>query len=138
RDAAFASAVILVAVLTLGELAWHWSSQALPAESTPATAPAGSIAVLPFDNMSGDPTQKYFSEGMSAELINLLARNPALRVAARTSSFYFEGKSLDIRTVAQKLNVRAVLEGSVSTNGPSIHIDTVLVDAVDGFQIWSQ
>jgi TolB-like protein len=138
RDAVFASIVVLVAVLTLGELAWHWSAQSPQVADPSVTAPGGSIAVLPFDNMSGDPKQKYFSEGMSAELINLLARNPALRVAARTSSFYFEGKSLDIRTIAQKLNVRAVLEGSVSTDGTNIHIDAALVNAADGFQIWSQ
>jgi adenylate cyclase len=136
RNAVFVSVIALIAVLTLGELAWHWSSQLEPAVT--ATAPAGSIAVLPFDNMSGDARQKYFSEGMSAELINLLARNPGLRVAARTSSFYFEGKALDIRTIAQKLNVRAVLEGSVSTDGSKIHIDAELVNAADGFQIWSQ
>jgi TolB-like protein len=138
RNAAFVLLVALVAMLTLGELAWH-SSAAPPAVSDqPTSAPAGSVAVLPFDNMSGDAKQKYFSEGMSAELINLLARNPALRVVARTSSFYFEGKSLDIRTIAHKLNVRTVLEGSVSTDGVKIHIDAALVNAEDGFQIWSQ
>jgi TolB-like protein len=94
--------------------------------------------VLPFDNMSGDPKQRYFSEGISSELIGLLARNPALHVAARTSSFFFEGKDQDIRAIAEKLNVRTVLEGSVQSDGSHLHIEASLVNAADGYQLWSQ
>jgi TolB-like protein len=96
-----------------------------------------SVAVLPFANASGDPGQRYFSEGIAEELIGLLARNSALRVAARTSSFYFEGKNEDIRTIAQKLNVRAVLEGSVREEGQHVRIDADLIDASNGYQLWS-
>ncbi len=138
REAVFLTLIGLVALLSLGELAWHWSS-ATPAESIETSAaPAGSVAVLPFDNMSADRRQKYFSEGISAELINLLARNPALHVTARTSAFFFEGKSQDIRLIAQKLNVRSILEGSVSADAGHVHIDVALVNAADGYQIWSQ
>jgi TolB-like protein len=139
RNAIFVSLVALVAVLTLAELAWHWSAGAALTGSKQANSAApNSIAVLPFDNMSGDPRQRYFSEGISSELIGLLARNPALRVAARTSSFFFEGKEQDIRVIAQKLNVRAILEGSVQSDGSHLHIETSLVNAANGYQLWSQ
>jgi len=141
HEAVFLALIALAALLSLGELAWHWSAMtpSNPAAQTQtSTALAGSVAVLPFDNMSADSRQKYFSEGISAELINLLARNPALHVTARTSAFFFEGKSLDIREIAQKLNVRSVLEGSVSTDAGHVHIDVALVNAADGYQLWSQ
>lgn len=138
REAVFLAVVGLVAVLTLGELAWHWSEISSPASTTGLSAPPGSIAVLPFDNMSADPRERYFSEGISDELIGLLARNPGLRVAARTSSFFFEGKSQDIRNIAQELNVRSILEGSVRQDGGRVRIDASLVDATNGYQLWSQ
>lgn len=103
-----------------------------------SSAPPNSVAVLPFANTSGEPNQKYFSEGITDELIGLLARNSALRVAARTSSFFFEGKNEDVRTIAQKLNVRAVLEGSVRQAGDHIRIEADLIDASNGYQLWSQ
>jgi len=138
-DVALLSTIAVVALLTVGELAWRWSSDA-PAQEAPSTlAPAeGSIAVLPFANTSGDPNQRYFGEGISDELIGLLARNPALRVAARTSAYAFEGKSEDVRTVAQKLNVRAVLEGSVRTENGRVRIEANLINAADGYEVWSQ
>jgi TolB-like protein len=139
RDAVFLGLITLVALLSLGELALHWSSGSAPASDQAfAAASPRSVAVLPFDNMSGDPKQKYFSEGISSELIGLLARNPALHVAARTSSFFFEGKEQDIRAIAQKLNVRAILEGSVQSDGSHLHIEASLVNAADGYQLWSQ
>src|SRR6185503_15172448 len=75
--------------------------------------PATSIAVLPFLNLSGDPKKEFFSDGISEELLNDLANTPKLRVAARTSCFAFKGRNEDIRKIAQALNVRAILEGSV-------------------------
>ncbi len=138
REATFLAVVGLVAVLTLGELAWHWSSMSSTASIAEVSAPPGSIAVLPFDNMSADPRERYFSEGISDELISLLARNPALRVAARTSSFLFEGGSQDIRSIATKLNVRSILEGSVRQDGGRVRIEASLVDATNGYQLWSQ
>ncbi len=140
REAVFLGLIALVAVLSLGELALHWSGAASVAEPLQAEsgAPPRSVAVLPFDNLGGDPKDKYFSEGVSDELIGLLARNPALRVVARTSSFFFEGKEQDIRVIAQKLNVRSVLEGSVRQDGDRVRIEASLVNAADGYQLWSQ
>jgi len=99
--------------------------------------PPHSIAVLPFVNMSGDPRQDYFSDGLSEELLNSLASIPDLRVAARTSSFFFKGKDVDLSDVAHKLNVGAVLEGSVRKDGESVRITAQLINAVTGFHLWS-
>jgi serine/threonine protein kinase len=96
-----------------------------------------SIAVLPFANMSADPDNQYFSDGLAEELINALAQIDGLRVAARTSSFSFKGKSLEIGEIAQKLNVRHVLEGSVRKSGRRVRITAQLVDASNGYQVWS-
>ena len=100
--------------------------------------PPHSIAVLPFVNMSGDKEQEYFSEGLTEEVLNSLARLNELQVAARTSSFSFEGQHPDIATVAHKLNVGAVLEGSVRRSGHTVRITTQLVNGVTGFHLWSQ
>ena len=109
-------------------------SAALP----PFTPPAHSVAVLPFTNMSGDPDQEYFSDGLSEELLNSLAHVDVLRVPARTSSFSFKGKDVDIATVARKLNVGAVLEGSVRRSGHRVRVTAQLIDAVTGFHLWSE
>ncbi|HTU00033.1 MAG TPA: hypothetical protein VMF58_18430 [Rhizomicrobium sp.] len=139
HEAVLLAVIGVIALLTLGELAWHWSQTPAPAAVAMVPgAPAGSVAVLPFDNISGDPKQKYFSEGISDEIIGLLARNPSLRVAARTSSFFFEGKNEDARTIARKLNVRSLLEGSVRADGNRVRIEASLVNAEDGYQIWTQ
>jgi TolB-like protein/Flp pilus assembly protein TadD len=111
------------------------------AQSAPATVfnpPPHSIAVLPFVNMSGDKTQDYFSEGLTEELLNSLSRINELQVAARTSSFSFQGEHPDIATVAHKLNVGAVLEGSVRRSGHTIRVTAQLNNAVTGFHVWSQ
>lgn len=100
--------------------------------------PAQSIAVLPFENMSADPEQEYFSDGLSEEILNLLARIPALKVIGRTSSFAFKGKYEDIRVIGQTLGVRTVLEGSVRKSGDRIRITAQLIDALDGAHIWSE
>jgi serine/threonine-protein kinase len=100
--------------------------------------PAHSIAVLPFVNMSGDTKQEYFSDGISEELLNALTRLNDLQVAARTSSFAFKGKDADVATIAHKLNVAAVLEGSVRRAGNTVRITVQLINAVSGFHIWSQ
>jgi TolB-like protein len=97
-----------------------------------------SIAVLPFVNISGDKEQEYFSDGLTEELLDSLARINELQVSARTSSFSFKGKDLDIPTVARKLNVAAVLEGSVRRSGHTIRITAQLINAVTGFHLWSQ
>ena len=97
-----------------------------------------SIAVLPFVNMSDDPGNEYFSDGLSEELLNLLAKVPELRVAARTSSFSFKNQNLEIPEIAARLNVAHVLEGSVRKSGSQIRITAQLVKADDGFHVWSE
>ena len=97
-----------------------------------------SIAVLPFTNMSGDPARDYFSDGMSEELLNLLARVPGLQVASRTSSFAYKGRNLDIREVGRELGVQTVLEGSVRQAGATVRITAQLVDTETGFHLWSE
>jgi len=103
-----------------------------------ASAPRYSIAVLPFVNMSADKDQSYFADGISEDLLNLLARVPALRVAARTSSFAFKEKDVGIPQIARTLHVANVLEGSVRKEGDEVRITAQLVRASDGYEIWSQ
>ena len=97
-----------------------------------------SIAVLPFVNMSGDAQNEYFSDGISEELLNVLARTPDLQVAARTSSFSFKGGKLEVPEIARELKVRMVVEGSVRKQGERVRITAQLIDASDGFHLWSQ
>jgi TolB-like protein/Flp pilus assembly protein TadD len=97
-----------------------------------------SIAVLPLVNLSSDKEQEYFSDGLTEELLNLLAKVPGLRVAARTSTFAFKGKNEDIGVIAQKLRVAHVLEGSVRKAGDQIRITTQLIKAADGYHLWSE
>lgn len=99
-----------------------------------------SIAVLPFTNLSGasDPEQDYFSDGLTEELISALSRVGALRVAARTSAFAFKGESRDIREIGELLNVGAVLEGSVRSDGDWIRVSVSLINVEDGLHIWSE
>jgi len=96
-----------------------------------------SIAVLPFQNLSGDEGQEYFSDGLTEELINALANIEDLRVVARTSVFAFKGKNKDVREIGRELNVGAVLEGSVRRSGDQLRITAQLIDVADGFHIWS-
>jgi TolB-like protein len=109
--------------------------------SAPAAAftpPVHSVAVLPFTNLSGDPKQDYFSDGVSEELINALSHVEALQVSARTSSFSFKGKNADIAAIARQLNVAAILEGSIRRSGNTVRITAQLVNTVNGYHIWSQ
>jgi len=103
-----------------------------------ANEPHNSIAVLPFTNLSGDASRDYFSDGMSEELLNLLARIPGLKVASRTSSFAYKGRNLDIREVGRELGVETVLEGSVRQAGDQVRITAQLIDAESGFHLWSE
>ena len=114
------------------------STAALPGASAAAPIPQKSIAVLPFVNMSSDKDQEYFSDGLTEELIDLLSQVPDLRVPARTSSFYFKGKSEDIATIAQKLRVAHVLEGSVRRSGQTMRVTAQLIRADDGYHLWSK
>ncbi|HEX6849523.1 MAG TPA: tetratricopeptide repeat protein, partial [Chitinophagaceae bacterium] len=97
-----------------------------------------SIAVLPFKNMSADSTQEYFSDGLSEELLNMLAKIPELKVIGRSSSFAFKGKSEDLRTIAQKLGVHHLLDGSVRKDGNKVRVSAQLINATDGSEMWSE
>ena len=100
--------------------------------------PPHSLAVLPFANLSGDKSQDYFSDGLTEELLNSLAEIEGLQVAARTSSFYFKGEHVDLATVAHKLNVAAVLEGSVRRSAHKVRVTAQLINAITGFHLWSK
>jgi TolB-like protein/Tfp pilus assembly protein PilF len=102
------------------------------------TAGPPSVAVLPFLNMSGDPENEYFSDGLSEEILNALAQVPGLRVTARTSSFAFKGKQESVRRIAEALQVTNVLEGSVRKAGGRVRITAQLIKAADGYHLWSE
>jgi adenylate cyclase len=111
-----------------------------PVASSPEKPPAEdkSIAVLPFANMSADPEQEYFAEGIAEELLNALAHIHDLRVVARTSAFALKGMNLDIREIGRKLNVKTVLEGSVRKAGNRLRITAQLINVEDGYHLWSE
>ena len=129
------AAVLVVLLAAAGYLAIErpWVSK------TAAFAPPPhSVAVLPFENLSGNKEQEYFSDGLTEELLNSLAKVNELQVAARTSAFSFKGKDVKIGTIARELNVGTILEGSVRRSGNTIRISTELINTVTGFQLWSQ
>jgi TolB-like protein/Tfp pilus assembly protein PilF/predicted Ser/Thr protein kinase len=108
------------------------------AQRQPARRSAPSIAVLPFVNMSADPENEYFCDGLAEELLNALAKIDGLRVAARTSAFSFKGRETDVREIGRKLNVSSVLEGSVRKVGDRVRITVQLVSVADGYHLWSE
>lgn len=128
-----AAAVGVLAYFGLGRL--RITPLGAPALFAP---PPHSIAVLPFLNLSGDREQEYFSEGLTEELLNSLAQIKQLQVAGRDSSFYFEGKHVDLGTIARKLNVADVLEGSVRRSASTIRVTAQLTDTVTGYEVWSR
>jgi len=117
-----------------------FSSRQTPDETTApeATVSDNSVAVLPFVNMSNDEDNDYFSDGLTETLLHMLAQTPRLKVAARTSSFAFKGKNMDVREIADALQVAHVLEGSVQQAGSRVRITAQLIRAEDGFHVWSQ
>jgi TolB-like protein len=135
-------AFVVVIALVAGDFAYLLSNMASvpqrPAAESGAAPAKNSIAVLPFANMSGDPAKDYFSDGISEELLNDLANIPALRVAARTSSFAFKGKNENIAHIARVLAVHSILEGSVRANGAHLRITATLIDAAHGYTLWSK
>ncbi|QFU77260.1 hypothetical protein EY643_17225 [Halioglobus maricola] len=147
------SAVIILLLDRQLGLSERWQGEAaLPEAGVEATVPPAdeslspddgislprSIAVLPFVNMSDDASQEYFSDGISEELLNGLAKIRELRVAARTSSFAFKGKNQDISDIARQLKVDTVLEGSVRKAGQRVRITAQLINADDGYHLWSE
>ena len=128
-----AAVAVLLAVGTVAGL----SARALLRHGDAPAATDNSLAVLPFVNISGDPAREIVSDGISEELLDDLSDVSALRVAARTSSFAFKGKNTDIKQIARLLSVRSVLEGSVREDGQHVRISAQLINANDGFRIWS-
>jgi TolB-like protein len=125
-------------VLTESEDEVGQASNKAQVVDTPAKAPEKSIAVLPFVNMSGDIENEYFSEGLSEELLNVLAKIPELKVAGRTSSFKFKGTNEDLRLIGEQLNVAHVLEGSVRKSGVQVRITAQLINTETGYHMWSE
>jgi TolB-like protein/Tfp pilus assembly protein PilF len=134
----FAVVLTLMVVLTPARLCSSVGLSCTGLAGPARTAPANSIAVLPFANLSGDPSQDYFTDGLSDELIGALARLEALQVAARTSSFKFKGSKDDSKTIGSKLGVAYILDGSMRRNGALVRVSAQLVDAKTGFERWSQ
>ena len=106
--------------------------------AVPAKAAADSIAVLPFTNLSADPENEFFADGITEEIINALAQIESLHVAARSSAFSFKGKYIDPRTVGEQLNVRTILEGSVRRADNRLRITAQLIDVQNGYHLWSE
>jgi len=127
------SIVTLAVVLAVAATVWF-----IRGRTGSATTATPSIAVLPFVDMSPEKNQEYFSDGLAEDLLNDLSKIQGLRVAARTSSFQFKGKPEDLRTVGEKLNVGAILEGSVQKEGNKVRITAQLIKAADGFHLWSE
>ncbi|MGA9852281.1 MAG: hypothetical protein WBR15_05060 [Gammaproteobacteria bacterium] len=144
--------IIVVLVIFSGVFLWranehYMKAAAVAAATTLATTPvpdattaipAKSIAVLPLENLSGDPKQVYFSDGITEEILNALAQIPDLKVAARTSAFQFSSKREDLRKVGETLGVATVLVGSVQKAGDEVRITVQLVDTQSGYQLWSE
>ena len=131
----------LITVLIVGAVTWAiWNSHI---RSVPPTAGLElpnrpSIAVLPFSNLSGDPEQEYFSDGLTDEIITALSSVPKLFVIARNSTFTYKGKPVKVQRVAEELGVRYVLEGSVRKARDKIRISAQLIDALDGHHLWAK
>jgi len=138
--------LILALLLAIGGgLLWRYTRMASPSDAVSTrhaddavSAPAKSVAVLPFVNMSGDPNNDYFSDGITEEILDALAQLPHLKVAARTSAFAFKGKAEDLRKVGEALDVATVLEGSVQKSGDAVRITAQLIDTRSGYHLWSE
>ena len=113
-------------------------SEIIEAEKLAVPTIEKSIAVLPFVNMSNDADQEYFSDGISEEIINVLAQAPGLKVIGRTSSFAFKGKNIDLKVIGQQLNVTHLLEGSVRKSGNKLRVTAQLISVADGFHLYSE
>jgi len=135
-----AGVAALVGMTALLAGAWYAGRQSAPASGADPVAgvSVASIAVLPFADMSPDKDQEYFSDGISEELLNLLAKIPELRVVARTSSFSFKGKDVKVADVARELNVAHILEGSVRKAGNEVRVTAQLIDARSDTHMWSE
>jgi len=142
RSGVWIAVVLIAATLSLGLffLGRYTAGTAPPrlSESATASNPQKSIAVLPLVNTSGDPSNEYFSDGLSEELIAVLAKIPDLKVIGRSSSFLFKGKSDDSKAIGEKLGVAHLIEGSVRKQGDRVRIVAELINAHDGRSLWSE
>src|SRR5215471_7414244 len=141
RGGLWIAVVVVAATLSLGLffLGRYTAGRGTPRQSEAATlSPEKSIAVLPLVNTSGDPSNEYFSDGLSEELIAVLAKIPELKVIGRSSSFFFKGKSSDSTAIGQKLGVANLIEGSVRKQGDRVRIVAELISAADGRSLWSE
>lgn len=135
-----ATSIAILAVAGIAALGVFLNSEEAPSVDAPPTGARGerpSIAVLPFDNLGGDPEQGYFADGITEDLTTDLSRISGLFVVARNSSFAYRGHSVDVRKVAEALGVRYVLEGSVRRVGDQVRINAQLIDGVSGGHIWA-
>jgi TolB-like protein/DNA-binding winged helix-turn-helix (wHTH) protein len=128
----------LVLIVGIGAVIWSVRHDGSTADRASLQGAARAIAVLPFVDLSAEQDQQYFSDGLTEELISHLAAELPLRVIARTSSFSFKGENVDIATVASKLGVSHVLEGSVRKSGDQVRITAQLIDATTSSHLWSQ
>ena len=133
---------VIIAMLLVALVAFVGKDSLFGRQEAPSTAADAdaikSIAVLPFVSMSSDIENEYFSDGLSEELLNMLANIKDLKVAGRTSSFYYKGRDIDLREIGSQLNVNHVLEGSVRKSGNQVRITAQLVSVADGYHVWSE
>src|SRR5580658_10173074 len=148
------AAVLVIAVSGIaGWLLWRSLQTAAPGtaqatspdvaqkaqSATPVfSPPAHSVAVLPFANLTGDATKEYLGDGMAEEVINMLTKVPGLKVPARTSSFAYKGRYVNVRDIGKDLQVGTILEGSVRSAGTEMRITAQLINAQDGLHLWSE
>ncbi|MFO0997763.1 MAG: tetratricopeptide repeat protein [Alphaproteobacteria bacterium] len=128
----------LAAVLVLVAVAGGWYALRPSARDAGASSERTTIAVLPFTNMSGDPAQDYFSDGITEEILTALARSRTLLVTARNSSFTYKGKAADVKEVGRTLGVRYVVEGSVQKTADTVRVTAQLIDAQTGSHVWAE
>jgi TolB-like protein len=126
-------------IVTVPRRGYRFVADVRLSENATDGAPSrASVAVLPFVNVSGDPSKEYFGDGLAEELIHLLARVPGLAVPSRTSSFAYRGRAISLRDIAHELRVATVFEGSVRSAGERIRVTGQLIDAATGYHLWSQ
>ena len=130
--------IIVMLVAALAYFVWQSQKAPAPDEIVETSSGQASIAVLPFENMSSDEEQEYFSDGLTEELLNLLAKISELRVTSRTSAFYYKGKDIKLADVGRELDVDHILEGSVRKSGNRIRITAQLIEVDSDAHLWSE
>ena len=130
--------IIAALVVALGYFIWERQQSPVGETAENATRKVASIAVLAFADLSPQGDQEYFADGIAEELINRFVKVEGLRVVGRTSSFQFKGQNLDLPKIGQQLNVETILEGSVRTSGNRVRVTAQLINAADGFHLWSE